>query len=397
MTRLATAINHVEELVCTTSAEHQPSLRAQVVELRDIFTRHQNRYDEFVKLSKEYADQYLHDLSDEIRSQSAWLDLLERRLELAKTLRSTAVDLGASFAKGVCKELKGVRAAVRACPFDQEAALFDGLDELIGVIKACYVELDKFWTDEVRHVTRALKERRIEQGEGQYWRGLGSTLDGAVNGHSQTPSDTLQSLPRFNASRSHHKLDAPASTLIPAISAIQASLSSARTFRRDFSVLKGKHLRCLEQVYLNVERNKQRCLQFFEGCVDYARKATESACAIFSRPKTERATTMLGLREKATTLFNEGPIAGCPDALTRVPETAGKKVCKSFSKLGAMLRDGEGIWRSILDADTHVFTALMRGEDELSIDCCSIKQLKKMLCRTDKERHILRRLSMTSW
>ncbi|KAI0039825.1 hypothetical protein FA95DRAFT_982444 [Auriscalpium vulgare] len=53
MTRLATAIDHVEDLVRTASAEHQPSLRAQVVELRDIFTQHQNRYDEFVKLSKE--------------------------------------------------------------------------------------------------------------------------------------------------------------------------------------------------------------------------------------------------------------------------------------------------------------------------------------------------------
>ncbi|KAI0042179.1 hypothetical protein FA95DRAFT_1682712 [Auriscalpium vulgare] len=198
MTRLATAINHVEELVCTASAEHQPSLRAQVGELRDIFTRHQNRYDEFVKLSKEYVEQYLHDLSDEIRSQSAWLDLLERRLELAKTLRSAAVDLGASFEKGVCKELRGVRAAVRACPLDQEVALFDELDELIGVIKACYVELDKFWTDEVRHVTQILKERRIQQGEGQYWRGLGSTLDGAVNGQSVSSSRSTSDFPSPN-------------------------------------------------------------------------------------------------------------------------------------------------------------------------------------------------------
>ncbi|KAI0041391.1 hypothetical protein FA95DRAFT_1565406 [Auriscalpium vulgare] len=407
MTRLATAIDHVEDLA-RTSADHEPSLCAQVVELRNIFAQHQLRYTEFVKLSKEYTDQFLHDLSNEIRSQSAWLELLERRLGLAKTLRSAAVDLGASFEKGVCGELKGVRAVVRRCPLDEEAALFDELDELIGVIKACYVELDKFWTDEVRHIMQALKERRVDKGEGQYWRGVGNMLDAAVNDH-ETSSDALQSLPlplpHFNSIRSdtdpERQLDAPeiAATLIPAISSIQASLASARNFRRDFSVLKAKHLRRLERACLNVEQNKQRCLRFFGDCVTYAGKAAESAGAAFSRPDPERVAAMLGLRGRAATLMKEGPIAsGCAaGALIRVPDSAGKKVNKSFSKLGEMLRDGERLWRSIVHEDTHIVAALFRAEEEISIEGWSIKQLKKTLCKIDKEKGVLRRLSVTSY
>ncbi|KAI0039824.1 hypothetical protein FA95DRAFT_1566915 [Auriscalpium vulgare] len=123
---------------------------------------------------------------------------------------------------------------------------------------------------------------------------------------------------------------------------------------------------------------------------------------------------MLGLRDKATTLMNDGPIAGSTDMLARVPDSgasslvfhwnlferfhvAWKKFSKSFGKIGVMLRDGEGIWRLILDADKCVFAALLRADEDHFIEGRSIKQLKKMLCRIHKDKCTLQRLSMTSW
>ncbi|KAI0038183.1 hypothetical protein FA95DRAFT_1284236 [Auriscalpium vulgare] len=395
MKRLSTAISHVEELAGTAPAEHQPYLQAQIVELHDALQRHQDRYEEFVKLSQEYAEQYLRDLSDEIRSQSAWLVLLERRLELAKTLRTNALDLKSSFEMGVCKELKGVRAAVRACPLADEADLLKELDTLIGAIKACYVELDKFWADELRHVTRALKEHRIEPGEVDRWRKFESTLEGILDDGTKGTPALETSRPLELDVKPKHQLDVPAVavTLIPAIHAIQTSLSSARGFNRSiFSALKPKHLQSLQQVHYNVAQHNTRCMRFLGDCVTYARKAAESACAALSRPAFARIGAALGLRERATALIRARPLAGSVD----VPETAGRKVCKAFRELGGMLRDGERLWRTIVDADTHVFAALVGGEERRSVGGCSTKQLTRLLCRMDREKSVLHSLSLAS-
>ncbi|KAI0038182.1 hypothetical protein FA95DRAFT_1613571 [Auriscalpium vulgare] len=416
MKRLSTAISHVEELAGTAPAEHQASLQAQIVELHNALKRHQDRYEEFVKLSQEYAEQYLRDLSDEIRSQSAWLVLLERRLELAKTLRTDALDLKTSFEKGVCKELKGVRAAVRACPLADESDLLNELDTLISAIKACYVELDKFWADEVGHVTQALKEHRIERGEVDRWRKIEITLEGILDGGTmKTPaSETLPSLrPPVGLVKPAHQVKMPrpsvstvsdpsaqlglptiAVILIPAIHTIQTSLLSARSFNRHiFSVLKPKHLQSLQRAHFNVSQQNKRCLRFFGDCVSYARKAAESACAALSPATFPRVTAAFGLRERATALIRTCHLTGSVD----VPETAGSKVCKAFRELGAMLRDADCLWRAIVDDDMHVFASLVRGEEKLFVLGCSTKQLMKLLGRMDGEKSVLQRFSVASW
>ncbi|KAI0044485.1 hypothetical protein FA95DRAFT_254632 [Auriscalpium vulgare] len=189
MTRLSKSISRVDELTHIAPENQRSSLAAQVAELRNTLRRHRERYETFVKLSKEYADEYLQGLSDEIKSQETWLARLERRLDLARQLQRNVAGLKESFRKDVCDELKGACAAVRARPLVEEAALFKELNELIDTIKECYIALDNFWMDEVRHVTQALK-LRIEHAEVDRWRKIDTETQSALDDESH-PNCTL--------------------------------------------------------------------------------------------------------------------------------------------------------------------------------------------------------------
>jgi hypothetical protein len=108
--KLSSLIDALEELASSASEEYRSQLLGQVATLRAAFKKQQERYIDFLQLSEEYADKYLLNISDEIRQQSSFLDMLEKRLAMAKTLRQQAVDLRRSYESGTVAAMKDVRA-----------------------------------------------------------------------------------------------------------------------------------------------------------------------------------------------------------------------------------------------------------------------------------------------
>jgi hypothetical protein len=44
------------------------------------------------------------------------------------------------------------------------------MDIIVDEIRRCYVEMDKFWVDEVRRVTKAFEDRRIDPEDIDRWK-----------------------------------------------------------------------------------------------------------------------------------------------------------------------------------------------------------------------------------
>ena len=110
MNKLSSLIDRLEELASSAPEEHRSQISRTVATLRTTFKKQQERCIEFLQLSEEYADKYLLDFSAEIRQQSSFLDMLEKRLDMAKTLRQQAVDLRRSYESGTVATMKDLRA-----------------------------------------------------------------------------------------------------------------------------------------------------------------------------------------------------------------------------------------------------------------------------------------------
>lgn len=109
MNALSTLINRLSDLATTAPQEHRPQLNRQVAALRAGFKKQQERCIAFLQLTNEYADRFLTDISDEIQQQSSFLDALEKRLDMAKTLRQEAIQMRKSYEDGTLDCIKKVR------------------------------------------------------------------------------------------------------------------------------------------------------------------------------------------------------------------------------------------------------------------------------------------------
>jgi hypothetical protein len=89
-----------------------------VAVLRETFKEQQERCSEFLQLSEDYANKYLHDLDAEIRQQKTLLDNLEERLEAAKRLHGDAIDLQILYESGTVASMNDLVTgkAVSRCP-----------------------------------------------------------------------------------------------------------------------------------------------------------------------------------------------------------------------------------------------------------------------------------------
>ena len=116
MDKLSRLIDRLEELASATPMDLRHQLYRQVTSLRTAFKGQQQRYFEFLRLTEDYADRYLLDISNEIELQSTFLDKLEKRLDMAKTLYHQADDLRKSYESGTMNTMKIVRETGGATP-----------------------------------------------------------------------------------------------------------------------------------------------------------------------------------------------------------------------------------------------------------------------------------------
>jgi hypothetical protein len=108
MNKLKDLIDRLQELASAAPSDHRPQLQRQVAMLRATFKKQQERCIEFLRLSEEYANRYLLDISAEIQQQSSFLEMLEKRLDMAKTLHGQAVHLRKSYESRTVDAMKNV-------------------------------------------------------------------------------------------------------------------------------------------------------------------------------------------------------------------------------------------------------------------------------------------------
>jgi predicted RNase H-like nuclease (RuvC/YqgF family) len=111
MKKLSSLIDRLQELASAAPSDLRPQLHKQVAMLRSSFKKQQERCVEFLRLTEEYADRYLRDISAEIEQQRSFLDMLEKRLDMAKTLHGQAMDLRKAYESGTVDAMKVVRKA----------------------------------------------------------------------------------------------------------------------------------------------------------------------------------------------------------------------------------------------------------------------------------------------
>jgi hypothetical protein len=114
MDKLSGLIDRLDELASFAPVDHQSQLSRQVATLRATFKKQQERCIGFLQLSEEYANEYLLGISAEIRQQSSFLEMLEKRLDMAQSLRQQAVDLRRAYESGTVAVMKDVRATGKA-------------------------------------------------------------------------------------------------------------------------------------------------------------------------------------------------------------------------------------------------------------------------------------------
>ncbi|KAI0292997.1 hypothetical protein B0F90DRAFT_192083 [Multifurca ochricompacta] len=178
--KLSNLIDRLQNLASTAPPEHRPHLYKQVAALRATSKKQQDRHIHFLQLTEEYANRYLLDISAEIQQQSSFLDMLEKRLDMAKTLRGQAVDLRKSYENGTVNAMKKVRETALSQPLPEDFDLLSEVDFVLKEIRRCYMELDKFWIEEIRRAVKAVKTRRVDQEDIQRWRGFQAGLEETI-------------------------------------------------------------------------------------------------------------------------------------------------------------------------------------------------------------------------
>jgi hypothetical protein len=114
MKKLSGLIDRLQQLASSAPTEHQSQLLRQVKGLRATSRKQQEHFIDFLKLSEEYANEYLLDIDAYIQQQSTFLANLERRLETAKKLRGEAAELQMLYESGTVATMNNLRATGKA-------------------------------------------------------------------------------------------------------------------------------------------------------------------------------------------------------------------------------------------------------------------------------------------
>jgi hypothetical protein len=108
MDKLSHLIDRLQELASATPLDLRHQLHRRVASLRTDLKRQKDRYFEFLRLTEDYANRYLRDISTELELQSSFLEKLEKRLDMAKTLYYQADYLRKSYESGTMNVMKSI-------------------------------------------------------------------------------------------------------------------------------------------------------------------------------------------------------------------------------------------------------------------------------------------------
>ena len=65
-------------------------------------------------------------------------------------------------------------------PLPEDHALFSEVESVLAEIRRCYMEMDRFWTDEVSRAIEALKMRRVDPNDFERWNTFHANLKHAI-------------------------------------------------------------------------------------------------------------------------------------------------------------------------------------------------------------------------
>ena len=206
MDKLSGLIDRLEELACAAPSDYRPQLDKQVAALRKTYKSQRERCIQFLQLTGEYADRYLLDISAEIQQQSSFLEMLQRRLEMAETLYYQAIDLRKSYETGTVNVMKDAcktgkppfftllrdlvltrRISALSQPLPEDFDLLDEVDSVLREIRRCYEDLDKFWIEEIRRAVKALEIRCVDPGDVERWRSFKASLEKTIESWKAWP------------------------------------------------------------------------------------------------------------------------------------------------------------------------------------------------------------------
>ena len=114
MNELSGLIDRLPELTSTAPEKYRSRLSSQVETLYATFKKQQERCIVILELSEEYATRYLLDISADIQQQSLFLEMLGKRLDMAKALHRRVIDLRRSHESRTVTILKDDRATGKA-------------------------------------------------------------------------------------------------------------------------------------------------------------------------------------------------------------------------------------------------------------------------------------------
>ncbi|KAI0040988.1 hypothetical protein FA95DRAFT_787189 [Auriscalpium vulgare] len=158
------------------------------------------QYNEFLKMTQDYAERYLEDVAEEIFWERTQIDDFEKRLREAEAIHKKVVELRNLFEKQTGKAFKDVNAASSA--LDQDDLLKEGKKRLED-IRQGFVDLERFWSDEISRVQTAIrKKRHLDREDARRWERFRVDLECALRPSTTHPMPPPLAVPHDRYSTS---------------------------------------------------------------------------------------------------------------------------------------------------------------------------------------------------
>ncbi|KAI0298318.1 hypothetical protein BC826DRAFT_1174220 [Russula brevipes] len=197
---------------------------------------------------------------------------------MATRLREQVVDLRKSYEVGTLNSIKEV-SPVLSQPLPQETDLFSEMDIILREIRRCYIEMDKFWVEEVHRVTKAFKDRRVDPKDIDRWKNIKESLTQTIAGLEKISTDDNVT-PRPNIPPSVHDLGSMASSLSGVAKAAYRALKSARLGPSAEVFLRPVHYSVMLRAECNLLENRGSFVDFLRECIRYG-KTVVMTCVAF--------------------------------------------------------------------------------------------------------------------